>query len=322
MAKRNLPGPWISTPEGVRLSVSAMAQAQGIQGSDPGAMDGLAGKAKQLSATILAIRAVLDRVRHDAPVFGDLAEKMAAEFEAQLLPRLRQAEGALGNVGEVLTWNAQEQRHASESGAPSPAGPKPEYRAVAAAPAGICQVIGEPSYHYSENNRFTPHNPLGESSGIRPRTAREIEMWAKFSSAPGNDPSCCQVRQHLTWDQAFHDRMGPPHSGFPADAKPGVQYEDRDGEGKSYGHRDELAKNPRPSLDQYLTNGKPDALNGDTYRGKDYPAVGAGTPGKFTFQLKVIDVCRNEIPVAVSKPITIDWGQNTMTPPMLPKPQE
>jgi len=99
-----------------------------LRGGDPGAMESLATKANHTSTTIGAIRAVLDRVRNDAPVFGDLAEKMAAEFEAQLLPRLRQAEGALGNVGEVLTWNAQEQRHASDSSAPSPSGAKPEYR--------------------------------------------------------------------------------------------------------------------------------------------------------------------------------------------------
>ncbi|CAM4080600.1 hypothetical protein KIPE111705_39590 [Kibdelosporangium persicum] len=100
---------------------------QSMCGGDPDALDRLADKANHGSAAILAIRVIAEGIAAESPLLGDLGRRMVAEFEGQLLPQLRQAEDALTRVADVLTWHAQEQRHASDSTARPPAGPRPAY---------------------------------------------------------------------------------------------------------------------------------------------------------------------------------------------------
>lgn len=100
----------------------------GIRGGDPDALDRLANRANHGSAAVLAIRGIAESVVRDNPLLGELGRRLATEFESDLLPRLRQVEDALADAAEVLAWNAQEQRHASDATAAAPAGPRPTYR--------------------------------------------------------------------------------------------------------------------------------------------------------------------------------------------------
>jgi RHS repeat-associated protein len=105
---------------------------------------------------------------------------------------------------------------------------------------------------------------------------------ARFKTDEAHDPTCCEVRQFISWDKPLPTRYGSPHSGFPPPYnRPQTWYEDRDRDGNRYGRRTGPYHDPGPH----------DSYHGDTYYGTDAPS-GPPTPGNFfRFRVDVVDVC-------------------------------
>lgn len=164
-----------------------------------------------------------------------------------------------------------------------------------------CSVKSGPAYTPTGTIPVTPVG--GKKKAV-------FSMAAGFDNDPaaGKTPSCCEVRQFIKWDQTYHNNHGgPPHSGFPASAAPNTWHEDRDRADKRYGHRSGPHSDPIGGCgDEYLTGGKRDQANGDTYCGKDGPESRV-TAGQYQFQLKVIDTCDGNKEKASSSIITINW---------------
>jgi hypothetical protein len=219
----------------------------------------------------------------------------------------RNADGSV-SPDEVVTSN----------GTPAPApGVAPSSPSPPLGPpfaAGQCSVDSGPTYTPSGNIPVT-------NTGAR-KTA-PFSMAATFGAAivtlPPQRPSCCEVRQYIKWDNAFHTwNGGPPHSGFPSSAAVDTWYEDRDRSDKRYGHRSGAHSDPIAGcVDEYLTGGARDQANGNTYCGHDAPGGPAAMTGSFQFQLKVIDTCNGNAEKASSSIITINWG-GTPTPAPAP----
>ncbi len=238
-----------------------------------------------------------------------------------------QAQPAAGAIGRSATaagatstrnvsGDVSQDEVVTTNGTPAPApGATPASPPPPAAPStadGQCYVNSGPTY--------TPSGAIPvTTSGGRKRAT--FSMAATFGTAlvtvPPRRPRCCEVRQYIKWDSAFHTwRGGPPHSGFPSSATANTWYEDRDTSDKRYGHRSGPHSDPAPGFDEYLTGGTQDQANGDTYRGSDAPGGPASMVGQFQFQLKVIDTCNGDAVKASSGIITINWG----SPPPAPAP--
>jgi len=175
---------------------------------------------------------------------------------------------------------------------------------VAAAPTGQCYVDTGPTY--------TPTGsiPVTTSGGRKRATFTFAATFgAALVTVPPRKPSCCEVRQYIKWDNAFHTwRGGPPHSGFPSSATANTWYEDRDSSDKRYGHRSGTHSDPIAGCgDEYKTGGSRDQANGDTYCGRDSPGGPSSLTGKWSFQLKVIDTCDGNAVKASSSVITVNW---------------
>jgi hypothetical protein len=159
---------------------------------------------------------------------------------------------------------------------------------------------------------YTPSGtiPVTDAGGRKRAT---FTMAATFGTAfvtvPPRKPACCEVRQYIRWDDAFHTwRGGPPHSGFPSSASANTWYEDRDTSDKRYGHRSGPHSDPIAGCgDEYLKDGARDQANGDTYCGRDSPGGPSALTGKFDFQLKVIDTANSIAVKASSSVITVNW---------------
>lgn len=196
---------------------------------------------------------------------------------------------------EVVTSNG----HPAPAPAPGATAPTPP---VAKQPASKCQVTAGPTYSPSGSI------PVTVTGGRKQAT---FKMTAAFGAgaAGGHVPSCCQVRQYIKWDKAFHTwRGGPPHGGFPAAATHGTWYEDRDSRDKRYGHRSGPHSDPIAGCgDEYKTGGVRDQKNGDRYCGRDTPNGPKAMTGAFDFQLKVVDACNGDAVKASSTPITVNW---------------
>jgi len=183
--------------------------------------------------------------------------------------------------------------------------PSPPPPAAPAAPSRQCHVTSGPTY--------TPSGtiPVTNTGG---RKSATFSMAARFGTAfvtvPPRVPSCCEVRQYIRWDDAYHrSKGGPPHGGFPSSATAGTWYEDRDASDKRYGHRSGVHSDPIAGCgDEYLTGRTRDQANGDTYCGRDSPGAPATRMGTFNFQLKVIDTCNGSMVKARSSIITVRWG--------------
>ncbi len=159
--------------------------------------------------------------------------------------------------------------------------------------------------------------PVSNAGGVK---SAPFTFSAKFQKAPAPKgkgkgattstlPSCCQVRQYIKWDQAFATyNGGPPHSGFPSNAKPGRWYEDRDDQDKRYGHRAGVHSDPiAGGGDEYTTGGVQDQANGDTYNGRDTPSGPAALTGQWQFKLAAIDSCDANKCKGPTQIITINW---------------
>ncbi|HEX2049876.1 MAG TPA: DUF4157 domain-containing protein [Actinomycetota bacterium] len=174
-------------------------------------------------------------------------------------------------------------------------------RACRSRPTGTCHVTSGPSY--------SPSGTIPVTTTGTTKQAATFTMSATFANDPGAGrvPACCEVRQFIKWDTAFHTQAGgPPHSGFPSTAGPNVWHEDRDSADTRYGHRSGSHSAPS-SGDEYRTGGARDQANGDTYHGSDAPSGFASDVGQYQFQLKVIDTCNGYAEKASSSIITINW---------------
>ena len=196
----------------------------------------------------------------------------------------------------------------SDSPAPAPGvfppNPGPPPPLLPAAPTGQCHVESGPSY--------TPSGtiPVTNAGG---RKSATFSMAASFGTAFVTDPprraSCCEVRQYIKWDKAFHTwRGGPPHGGFPSSATADTWYEDRDGTDTfRYGYRFGWGNPVGGCGSEYKTGTAQDQANGNTYCGRDTPSGPSSMTGQFQFQLKVVDTCNGYAEKASSSIITINW---------------
>jgi hypothetical protein len=167
-----------------------------------------------------------------------------------------------------------------------------------------CEVISAPVYNKTGTVEAKQNDP-----GSIEQMA-DVEMSAKFADDPatGRKASCCEVRQQVRWNDEFQQSNGgrPPHQGFPADAKPGTWYEDRNATDQCrYGHRDQVA---RCGGDEYSTNGVADRANGDSWAGEDRPIAGVFHHGKLDLKLQVIDRCNGDQVKAESDPVTVQFN--------------
>lgn len=183
--------------------------------------------------------------------------------------------------------------------APGATAPTPP---VAKQPVSRCQVTAGPTYSPSGSIPVT-------LTGGRKRATFKMTAAFGAGAAGGHVPSCCQVRQYIKWDKAFHTwRGGPPHGGFPATSTQDTWYEDRDSRDKRYGHRSGPHSDPIAGCgDEYKTGGVLDQKNGDRYCGRDTPSGPKAMTGAFFFQLKVVDACNGDAVKASSAPITVNW---------------
>ena len=217
-------------------------------------------------------------------------------------------------LGSLPGWNHSPARPCPST-APSPASPgggsgpaapaaPADPASSPAAPDGQCYVESGPAY--------TPSGtiPVTNAGG---RKQASFTMAAAFGTAfvtlPPRRPACCEVRQYIKWNRAYQTwRGGPPHSGFPSSATYDTWYEDRDSGDKRYGHRSGVHSDPIAGCgDEYLTAGRRDQVNGDSYCGADAPQSSAPAGATYNFQLKVIDTCNGDQEKASSSIITVNW---------------
>ena len=166
-------------------------------------------------------------------------------------------------------------------------------------PANNCSVRSGPSYTPSGTIPVT-------TAGGRKRATFDLAAAFDTDTATGKKPSCCEVRQFIKWDRAFHTwRGGPPHSGFPSSAAADTWIEDRGAAGFRYGHR----TNPGVAGcgDQYKAGATQDMANGDSYCGRDTPSGPTTMTGKFQFRLDVIEACAGGTTKTSSPVITVNW---------------
>jgi hypothetical protein len=170
-------------------------------------------------------------------------------------------------------------------------------------PAKSCKVASGPTY--------TPSGTLTlkTEGGKKKASFKMAATFAKAADA-GHDPACCEVRQFIKWDEAYEkDKGGPPHSGFPSDAKAGTWYEDRDKDDKRYGHRAGTHSDPVAKCgDEYKTGETQDQAAGNKYCGSDGPESSETRKGQYQFQLKVVDTCNADAVKETSSAITINWS--------------
>ncbi len=169
-----------------------------------------------------------------------------------------------------------------------------------------CSVSTGPTYTPSGTIPVTTTGGRKRATFSFASTFKNASWWEFWSSA---DAACCEVRQYIKWDKAFHDwNGGPPHSGFPSASSYGTWYEDRDTSDKRYGHRGGVHSDPiAGGGDEYTTNGVRDQANGDQYNGRDAPGGPTAMTGQFQFRLGVIDSCNSNTTKASSPVITVNW---------------
>jgi hypothetical protein len=174
-----------------------------------------------------------------------------------------------------------------------------------------CSVASGPTY--SPTGIISVRDSIGPL-GSKTKSAI-FTMAATFNTNIGQAAKCCEVHQFVKWDQAYAAwNNGPPSSGFPSSAPPDTWIEDRDQDGKRYGHRTDSFSSPQSAcVDEYKTGAKRDQANGNQYCGSDEPrelAMRRSNPvvGQWQFRLDVVDTCNGNVTKASSPVITINWG--------------
>ena len=141
----------------------------------------------------------------------------------------------------------------------------------------------------------------GASGSVPPGTW--IAWGAEFLNDSTHDPTCCEVRQDISWNKAPAPNQPAPHKGFqPPDNQPGQWYEDRTEKDRRYGHRTGPYAYPNPTMNSYHGNG---------YDGADIPGegYGGGAAAGFTlsFRLRVVDVCNGGMTIYTSKTLQVPF---------------
>lgn len=143
------------------------------------------------------------------------------------------------------------------------------------------------------------------------KSARILLRAGFWNLWPFRYASCCEIRHMISW--SAHANAAPTHAGFGGvAATPGVWHEDRDPVGRRFGHRANIATH----VDYYYDSNNPgvaDQANGNRYYGEDIPVRRVqANMGRWYFRLDVIDTCNNNIVLASSPVLTIDWDANAI----------
>lgn len=207
-------------------------------------------------------------------------------------------------VNAVLDWQAM--YGLTQDGQLGPRTARPLFREIGAEGVGQGEVKTGP--------RYSPQAPTVVTSGGRKSTSFRFN--AEFESNPtrGIFPSCCEVRQFISWDAAaaasFAAIRGPglssPHAGFPATHPANTWIEDRNsGDTLRYGHR--VGYSPGPGNQYVDSSGRQNQAYGHIYHGRDFPGGPATLAGQWRFLIKVIDVSRGRRTIGSQDMIRINW---------------
>ncbi len=204
-------------------------------------------------------------------------------------------------VNAIVRWQAVQ--GLPQDGKIGPRSARPLFREIGAEGAGRCEVKSGPTYVPSGVAPVVTDGAGNERATFRLR--------AEFENDPANGvfPSCCEIRQLISWNAAAVASFAPdtvPHGGFAAGTAAGSWVEDRDAANNRYGHRSGPFSDPQ-SFDQYLdATGRRNQAFGHLYRGSDTPG---GTPlaGTWRFALRVVDVCNGEARVGTQTFVRVDW---------------
>jgi hypothetical protein len=212
-----------------------------------------------------------------------------------------------GTTAQKMLVNADE--FESKVNAATASYPKPEAAPHAAPPKPVTATASPPRRCViTEGPQYSPSGDVPVQRMGREKYAF-FAMSARFDNnkATGHDPSCCEVRQYIKWDDAYHtSNGGRPHGGFNEKAGPNLYHEDVEEKGVChYGHRDENCNGSNNN--QYYTAGKEDPAHGDIYNGWDRPRVDKRHQGAFEFELRIIDRCNQNAVRGVSPHVRVQW---------------
>ncbi len=260
------------------------------------AADGRVLSAEEIAAAIAFNEGVLNGVPNSAEVIEMLRDVIGATPTPAVIDQTF--------VEFVVDWQAA--FGLPQDGKLGPRTARPLFLELGAEGAGRGQVKRGP--------RYTTASPINVAAAVAGRHAF-FEFMADFDSDPANGifPSCCELRQDLQWDAAFRAASiaagngNVPHGGFPAAHPAGRFIEDRDASNHRYGHRSGPFSDPQ-NFDQYLDNrGRRNQAFGDRYRGNDRPGGPGWLAGRWTFRLRVVDVCQGGRTLATSARMLIHW---------------
>jgi len=168
----------------------------------------------------------------------------------------------------------------------TPAGP-PDAGAVPvddpAAAAKKASLKSGPAYSPSGTIKAT------KSGSLKIATFKQS---AEFENDPtkGVDPSCGEIRQYIKWSKG----EAPPNTGAfepKSSFSEDTWYEDRDPNGKRYGHRSGTFAEC-VSINHYEDKkGVKDCAKGEVYAGQDDPKGAATRTGMWSFELRAVDTC-------------------------------
>jgi RHS repeat-associated protein len=174
----------------------------------------------------------------------------------------------------------------------------------------IAFLAGTNFYTYVENDPVGWADPTGQQKckkacGIKKGPEYNVSgtvpggtgftFHAEFLNDDEHSPSCCEVRQLISWTQG-----GPPnHHGFypPGNFQSGGWYEDRDANNCRYGRR--------TGLFGCLPVGPGNNYNGNNYDGADWPNIHHHV--LLGFRLIVVDICQGGKTIYTSKTIHVQF---------------
>jgi hypothetical protein len=203
----------------------------------------------------------------------------------------------------VVRWQAM--NGLTQDGKLGPRSARPLFREMGAEGVARGEVDTGPTY----NPHGAINHPPVDGAGNQQATFR---FNARFKHDPANGvyASCCEVRQHISWDATSAAALpgGIPHGGFPAGTAAGTLLEDRDAADNRYGRRSGPHSDPQ-DFDQYIdTNGRRNQGFGHIYRGSDSPggpsAILAGT---WRFRVSVVDVCNGGNRIGGADFVRVNW---------------
>jgi hypothetical protein len=245
--------------------------------------DAHAGRITPIMQRTVQMRRDQSKLSADGP--GDETEDMtkAAEGQQRVSGNAAVPPRVLPQLGSGLSV----QRAPPDGGTPTP-------------PASKCKLKSGPSYSKSGTIKAT------KSGGQK---SADFDMTAEFEndSSKGFDPTGCEIRQYILWTKAADI---PNNSAFKpvTSFKENNWYEDRDTNGKRYGHRTGTFAECVDINHFEDTAGKQDCPKGAVYKGNDTPTDGSGAKtGEWQFKLKAVDTSDSS-DVGSAAFVTVDWN--------------